>query len=289
MTDALLGRFADLPNADYHADLAVGSSGLKLLKQSPLHYWAAYLDPEREKRETTPAQRIGTAWHTAVFEPERFDGDYIEIPEGLDRRTKEGKALWAEIEASGRVPMTVDDMRQIHRMAVAGRSHPAARVFFDLPGGVAEESLFWADEDTGLRCKIRPDYAVAPCEMFPNGLLVDGKTGEDMSSAGFARYAWNWDLHIQAAWYSDGYQRAMGTSGPPEFLWLAQEKAAPYATACYAPGADFLELGRRECRRLLRLLAECLERDRWPGYPERVQALVLPAWAQKVVDEGVRA
>jgi hypothetical protein len=279
----------DLPNAEYHAHPAVGSSGLKLMAQSPLHYWAAYLDPERVRPEPTAAMRIGTAWHAAIFEPEAFAADYVEVPAGLDRRTKEGKALWADIEASGKEPLSADDYARIVAMRDSARRHPVTGVIFAQPGGAAEQSLFWVDAETGARCKIRPDYAVPPCALFPHGLLVDGKTGEDMSAAGFARYAMNWQLHLQAAFYADGFQAVHGTSEPPAFVWLAQEKAAPYATAYYSAASDFMEYGRKQYRRLLRLWAECSARGEWPGYPPTVQPLELPVWAAKQVQEGVAA
>ena len=279
---------ADMPNETYHADAAVGSSGLKLIDQSPLHYWAAYLDPNRKPREATQAMKIGTAWHCAVFEPDEFEARYVEIPAGLDRRTKEGKALWEEISASGREPMTPDGWEQIQSMAASARRHPVSRVLFEQCDGVAEQSLFWTDAETGVRCKIRPDYAIAPCKLFPNGLLIDGKTGEDMSAEGFAKYAWNWQLHLQAAFYADGFRQVYRTAEPPAFMWLAQEKAAPYATALYSGGADFIEFGRRKYRQLLRVYAECRRTDTWPGYPETVTELALPVWAEKQVQEGVK-
>lgn len=286
MDTQTLGMFPDMPNETYHADPAIGSSGLKLVAQSPLHYWAAYLDPQRERREPTPAMKIGTAWHAAVFEPAKFAAEYIEIPEGLDRRTKEGKALWEEIAASGREPMTAADMRRITRMAENARTHPVARVIFNQPGGIGEQSIFTTDPVTGLRLKIRPDYAVPPCSMFPHGLLVDGKTGEDMSAAGFAKYAMNWELYLQAAYYSDVFQHAYGTEQPPVFMWLAQEKDAPYATACYSAAEDFVAYGRKQYRRLLDTVAECYRTNRWPGYPGIVQPLELPVWAAKMIQEG---
>lgn len=121
----------------YHADRAIGSSGLKKLKQSPLHYWAAYLDPEREPVDSQ-ALRIGRAWHCAVFEPEHFGdryaanhdahaatkragllsrllagdlevGNLTALPEGLSLTTKEGKALVAQIELAGKVAVADED------------------------------------------------------------------------------------------------------------------------------------------------------------------------------------
>lgn len=278
-----------LPNPEYHADAAVGSSGLKLLSRSPAHYFAAYLDPARKRREPTPAMRIGTAWHAAIFEPEAFAADYIQLPDGLDRRTKEGKALYAEIEASCREPMAPDAYAEILAMRNSAAAHPVSQVIFGLPDGAAELSLFWTDAATGVRCKIRPDYMVPPCAQFPHGLLIDGKTGEDMSPAGFGKYAWNWELHLQAAWYCDGFQAVLGTDQPPAFAWLAQEKDAPYACAYYAAGADFLAYGRRIYRPLLERLGDCQRTGSWPAYGQMVQPLALPGWAEKQVQEGVAA
>ncbi|MEY4952371.1 MAG: hypothetical protein RL299_795 [Pseudomonadota bacterium] len=284
-----IGTFPDLPNRDYHDAPAVGSSGLKLVLQSPLHYWAQYLDPERERTEPTPAQLLGTAWHAAIFEPAKFEAEFVQIPDGLDRRTKEGKALWAELQASGRTPLSADDYGRVLAMRDSARRHPVTAAIFAQAGGAAEHSLFWIDPATGAHCKIRPDFAVPPCAMFPHGLLVDGKTGEDMSTAGFAKYAMNWKLALQAAFYADGFQAVHGTSEPPAFVWLAQEKSTPYATAYYSAASDFLEFGRRQYRRALATWAQCMERNEWPGYSTGVQPLELPAWAAKQISEGVAA
>jgi hypothetical protein len=284
-----IGTFSDMPNREYHDTPAVSSTGLKLIAQSPLHYWAKYLDPNREPQESTPAQLIGTAWHASIFEPEKFAAEFVQIPEGLDRRTKEGKALWAEIITSGRTPLSADDMQRIRDMTASAKAHPITGVIFGQPGGAAEQSLFWVDAETGAHCKIRPDYAVPPCKMFPNGLVVDGKTGEDMSASGFAKYAMNWELYVQAAFYADGFQIIHGTKEPPAFVWLAQEKAAPYASAYYTASADFLEHGRKKYRPLMRLWADCMAKGVWPGYPQTVQPLDLPVWAQRQITEGAAA
>lgn len=276
----------DITNAEHHADPAVGSSGLKLMQRSPLHYWAAYRDPARQRREATPAMKIGTAWHAAIFEPDAFAADYVRIPEGLDRRTKEGKALFAEIEGRNQEPLGAADFDRIMAMRDSAAAHPVSRVIFGLPDGAAEKSMFATDPGTGVHVKIRPDYMVLPCAQFPSGLLVDGKTGEDMSPEGFAKYAWNWELHLQAAFYCDVFQIVMRTDQRPAFVWAAQEKDAPYATAYYSAADDFLDYGRRLYRPLLARLGECERTDKWPGYAQLVQPVVLPAWAAKQVAES---
>ena len=283
------GAVADMSNATYHQQPHIGSSGFKLLARSPAHFWASYVDPHRERRPPTPLMKIGTAWHAAIFEPEKFATDYSEIPEGLDRRTKEGKALWAELEASGKEPLTTDGWAQIVAMAAAARRHPVSQVIFGLPGGHAEMSIFWVDPDTGAPCRIRPDYHVEPCAMFPNGLIIDGKSNDDSSPAGFAKSAMNSEMFYQAAFYSDGFQQHYGTKEPPVFAWLAQEREAPFATAYYSAGADFVQYGRKKYRRLLALFAHCMHSGQWPGYPAVVQPLDLPGWAVKAIEGEVAA
>ena len=54
------------------------------------------------------AETIGTGLAAA-----KFGAEFVTVPEGLDRRTKEGKALWAELTASGRTPLSHGDAELI--------------------------------------------------------------------------------------------------------------------------------------------------------------------------------
>ena len=65
----------ELSNADYHADdKSLSSSALKTLAAScPQVFWAKHLNPDRESPPPTKAMDLGTAFHTAVLEPELYD------------------------------------------------------------------------------------------------------------------------------------------------------------------------------------------------------------------------
>ena len=280
------GIHADLSNHDHHASTAVGSSGLKLIGQSPLHYWSAYRDPNRERREPTPAMIIGTATHMAILEPGKFDDCYTVLPEGLDRRTKEGKALYAEIEATGKTPLSPKDWKRIADMAEAARRHPVGRVLFD-SAPLFETSIFWTDAESGVQCKIRPDLMIPPCAAFPDGLIVDVKTTQDASPEGFGRSAWGYEMHLQAALYPEGFAVAFGRLKLPPFIWWAIESEAPHAMAFYSAPASVVAYGQSEVTRLRWKYADCLQADQWPGYSPGVTELQLPAWAAKVVDATV--
>ncbi len=81
---------------EYHAGPGVSKSDLDLIARSPAHYRAQKAAP----REATPAMIIGSAFHTATLEPEKFDLEFAVAPEGIDRRTKAGKEEWAAFEAA---------------------------------------------------------------------------------------------------------------------------------------------------------------------------------------------
>ena len=337
--------FRQMSNDDYHAHGAIGASGLKAFKRSPAHYWAAYLDPEREPKDTR-AMRIGRAWHCALFEPGEFTDRYVAdhginklttrakvlaellaldadaaaaelkrcrgVPDDLKSTTKEGKALYAEIEAAGQRPMPESDLdwivteaarmhgkdvlpadttTTVQKMAAIARAHRISRVIFDQMAefGVAEQSLFARDPASGVMLKVRPDYMLRPCPAFPHGLIIDGKSTTDASRAGFGRQVWNLDYGIQAALYPRVYQAALGTAEPPAFLWLAQEKESPMAAAYYAASRAVLAHGNATIDALLPGVAECQASGVWPGYPEDVTALDLPAWAEKQMADAVES
>lgn len=280
----------DLSSEDYHAHPALSSSGLKEIDRSPAHYFAAYLDPDREPNDDdTPAKKIGRAVHCAILEPAEFDNRYTAIPDGLDRRTKEGKALWNEIVASGREPLPAPQLETILATARGAQRVPVSRLLLSHPRGRCERSIFWTDPATGVRYKVRPDYLIEPCSDFPNGVIVDVKTAEDASPEGFGKSAWTYEMHLAAWLYPEGFMRAYGTAEPPEFLWLAVEKSRPFAAAYYHPTPAVTAYGRREVARLTGIYLECQRTGRWPAYGDTIQPISLPAWAAREIEQTEQA
>lgn len=281
-----------MTNEEHHADPAIGASGLKELRRSPAHYWSKYRDPQREPDESTPAKRFGSAYHMALFEPDGFTKAYAVVPEGLDRRSKEGKALFAEIEDSGREPIKHADLQLIVRMRDAVMRHPTAAYILGADGGACEQSMLWRQSDgwsrDGLICKIRPDFYIPPgkSDLYPHGVIVDLKTTSDAQPEAFGRSVWNYAYWLQAPWYIDGFQRVFESARPPVYLWLAQESDAPHAAAVYSPAPDLLDYGRREYRRLLDVLARCEDSGEWPAYDTLITRLEMPAWVDRKINEA---
>ena len=276
------GIVSGISNEEYHSGPGISKSGLDLIhQQSPLHYWAAYVDPQREARKETAAFRLGNAIHTAILERDTYTDRYTVIPDGIDRRTKAGKELYdalvAEAAANGATLISPEENDTALRIASNALTHPLAKSIFST--GVAEQSVFWTDAETGILCKCRPDWLIDP---NPNYAVLDVKSTADASPDGFMRSAYNYGYHRAAAWYLDGVEAATGNK-PDAFMFLAVEKTAPFAVAFYYADDAMIELGRRECRAALRTYAECLNSGKWPGYTDRLVPLGLPRWAENLL------
>jgi exodeoxyribonuclease VIII len=252
-----------ISNADYHSDPAISASHLHAVAASPYHYWKRFLDPKRPTVPPTAAMRLGSLVHCAVLEPDELHKRYAVAP---DRRTKDGKALAAVMEAAGMEAVTAADMEQALAMAASVRANADAAAL--LKTGKAEQSFWWDDQLSGLRCKCRPDWTT-------NDTLVDLKTTTDASPAGFARSVAHWRYHVQADHYMAGtYAR--------RFVFIAVEKAYPYAVGVYELDEATMDHAIELRRQNLQTIADCRAISEWPGY--NAQTISLPKWALQSID-----
>ena len=267
MPDDEAGKSAQLSNADYHQHPAVSKSHLDQVARSPRHYWHRYLDPNRVPPERTPAMLLGSAFHTRVLEPHLYEAEYAVAP-AVDRRTKVGKETWDQftLAAGKKSVLTADQHATIIAMANAVQDHPAAAALLAMPG-ICEASYMWTDEATGERCKVRPDWH-SECRTA----IVDLKSCEDASPAGFQRSIQSWRYHVQSAWYLRGLQAE-------QFVFIAVEKQHPYLVGVYVATPEMVAAGNRVADRDLATLSECRAADVWPGYSDEIVPIDLPRWS----------
>ena len=261
-----------MPADHYHLHPAVGHSGLVRIMRSPAHYREYVTHPP----EATPAMQLGTAFHTALLEPDRF-GDAFVVAPRFDRRTKDGKAAaeaW-EADNAGKIALSAEQMAAIQSMAYLVRCHTGADKL--LSHGLAEMSGFWTDPEAGIECKCRPDFLVMEGDRIIG--IVDVKTCCDASADGFARAIATLGYDVQAAFYQDGVKTLTGRTIP--FYFIAVEKDAPYAVAAYKASDEVIEVGRTKYRGALQLLTWCREHDTWPAYQPNgeIETINLPRWA----------
>lgn len=247
----------EMSAAEYHADhTRISKHGLDLIRRAP-----ALLDNHRRTpaKPQTAAMRLGSLVHLAVLEPDVFRDAVTEKPD-IDRRTKDGKAAYADLEARFRYIIDADELSAIRGMQEAARS-VSRGLFIESKN---EVTIHW--ERGGVACKSRLDAV-------KGDVVVDLKTCADAST--FQRDAIKFRYHVQAAFYLDALRSCCE---PAEtFAFVAVEKEPPHlATVFYADDA-FIDAGRIEYMRDLETYRRCLEDDLWPGLPEE-QTLTLPSW-----------
>lgn len=235
------GLYFGMPEAEYHADRALGSSDLKLLAGEPADYWHERLNPLRPADSgNTPSKALGRAVHKLVLEGAAEFGLRYECepdPEGLcvtvaDIKSRliefgvppKGKVKADKIKqllgvdpdarildvikgnaaAAGRTILNAEDYDRVVNAAQQMAANPALREAF--VGGYSEVSVFWTESRHGveIRRKARFDF------LKPRA-IVDLKSIRRASSAPFPvdcrKAIAGFSYDVQAAAYLDA--RAM--------------------------------------------------------------------------------
>jgi hypothetical protein len=263
----------NLPNQEYHrkpVHAGLSSSGIKMMMRSPSHYRAMIDNPP----DQTPAMSMGELVHMATLEPDRFAADVVVSPE-CDRRTKAGKELYTEFvsQSAGKRVVSASDYDLIKGMADSVRRRQTVQGM--LAGCEIEVSIFWQHE-FGFMCKCRPDAI-----HLKDRYLIDLKTCQDASPSAFGRDCAKYSYDVQAAWYLNGAAIATGDCYY-DFYFVAVEKAPPHEVMVYAVPQHTIQIGLSKIRQITPVYADCLKSNVWPGYPDEIINLQMPAWAEGV-------
>lgn len=191
--------------------------------------------------------------------------------------------LWSDVQAqwlennADKIALKEDEYDQVIAMRNAAFAHPSASKVLRKPG-LAEQSVYWADPETGELCRCRPDFWAAEA-----GIVADVKTTDDASPEGFGQSIKKWRYHVQHPMYLDGCNQAIEQAGLdlPEqryFVFIAIEKKPPYNVGAYVLDDDSVSVGRAEYRGNLQTYAACRQNDEWPGFADAIETVSLPEW-----------
>lgn len=259
---------------EYRAAEGVSRSQLwRLHEGSPEKFMYAEEHPE----EPTPALIFGQMVHKLVLEPETFEDEFVIMPE-CDRRTKDGKAIWQDFlqGAGDRTPIKAEDYEKALGMRNALMEND---LVMKLLSGKHEVPLFWTDEMTGEKCKVRLDCFTPLSDKV---LIVDYKSTNDAGTEPFIRSAINYGYDFQAAMYTEAVRRVMDKEAV--FIFIAQEKEPPYAVNVLAADQLLVQRGYDIFRELLGIYHECKASGNWYGYlgpQNQINVLGLPAYLAK--------
>lgn len=266
-----------ISNAEYRKKEGVSSSDLKKMMKSMASYKYYKDHPEDSDSE---AFQFGRAYHKLMLEPDDFDNEFIVSPK-FDRRTKEGKAAYEEFlkSAEGKEVISEDTYQKLLEMQVALYATPFVKLLIK---GEHEKSFFWKDEETGIPCKCRPDSFGQIKDQY---VCIDLKTTNDAETDKFMRDALKFGYDIQAYHYCQGLEATY--KKPFKFIFIAQEKTAPYLVNVLEADDYFMKSGEELTKELLNKYKTAVETDVWEGYMKEsdgINSLSVPKWIADSLD-----
>ena len=245
-----------MTNKEYRQTEGISRSELfTILSKTPMHF----LYEQTHPKEDTPALAFGRATHKAILEPETFSDEFAVAPK-VDRRTKDGKETWNKFveDNAGKEVITEEDFEILQDMKAVIDHDVHASAFLN---GIHEQSFFWTDSATGEKCKVRPDCI---SEVDGKKYLVDYKTTDSCADGAFERSVRKYGYKFQSGMYREGYFQ--NTFEDVGFVFVAQEKTAPYAVRVYICSDEFLNEGYTQFREAIGIYHECKTTNHYWGY-----------------------
>ena len=260
--------------AQYAALDALDHTILKEFRFSPAHAYQALRHPP----DQTEAQKLGSAVHAAILEPDTFASRYIAGP-AIARRSKEDKERWKafEAEAGAREILKADYFEACRRMQAAVWKNREVARLLSAPGMV--EVTLTTQYHEKLALKIRPD-AIKSHDGWT--FIPDIKTTSSSATAwDFGSTVARYDYHSRAALYLDVLQAEVPTDQERRYVFIAIEKGEPYASAVFELDVNAVTVGRARYQGWCQQAIHAIETDLWPGYAEEVQIVSMPPWAYR--------
>lgn len=274
-------EFEVISNAEYRKREGLSSSDIKKMMRSMAHWKYFKTHPEEDK--DTPSLKFGRACHKFILEPYDFDNEFAIMPK-VDRRTKEGKEIFAKFESESKGKEIIDDdtYNKLTDMRDVLYRTPYVK---NLINGEHEKSFFWTDEATGIKCKCRPDSFGT----FGNyNIIVDYKTTDNAETSAFMKSALKFNYDVQAAHYTEGLEKIYGKEYI--FIFIAQETKPPYAVNILQADEYFMQNGRDVRNVMLETYKKCEELGEYPAYmgfsedKNFFNELSVPSWIKNSMD-----
>lgn len=281
------GIYNDVEEYEYHADPALSASQMK--KLLPPNVPALFKHERDNGQGWKPVFNFGRAAHAELL---GIGSEMVVVQkttvhktkaDAWDYDTKSAKQHAADILAEGKTPILFHEVKTIREMVAAVRADPLASKILAPADGIPEASMFWTDAPSGVNLRGRIDFLRKP---DANGRLVlpDYKTAKSADPRQFARSMADFNYPISAANYIDGLLE-LNYASEVEFLYVVQEKTAPYLVSVIGQLPDDIARGRLMKRKAIETYKTCMERNEWPGYSTAIHYPDMPTWWGYYVDD----
>lgn len=236
------------------------------------------------------AMALGTALHALTLDPDTV-ADTIAVAPKVDRRTKVGKATWAEFQeaSAGKTVVTSEQSETLIAMSEALRAcKPAAAILarsrqreltivanLDLREMADAMGQAWdGGEDGQLLVKCRLDLYCPTLK-----LVADLKTTREKTEWGLQRAFDRYGYANQAALYPAA-ARAAGLEAD-QFAALCVRNEPPYRAGAFRADEESVRAAERQLLPAMIEMARCYRTEEWPGWSDEVQDISLPDYRLK--------
>lgn len=286
--------YPDMSIDEYHGhakDMVLSKTMLKeILPPSgcPALFKWLYLDGGVDEKESTQSLNMGKAVHTLALEPELFEQTYFVLPEKYEDGKKvvrnESHKKYQELleQAGDKEIIREQDMENIKSMAKALTLNPFALSLLNAPGHI-ESSIFWTDEETGLKLRCRPDF------MRDDGLIVDLKMAQTARPDLFRKHAFDFAYDVSVALTCRGYEALYGKR-PDNYVLLLVEPKKPHLIEAYDTfrsyemELSYLDGGELRLQQAMHLIQMGMETNNWPSYVGEIRPMEYPVYAKKFLE-----
>lgn len=262
---------AKIVDSAYRSASGISQSSLKKFIKSPAHYLAS----TEITQEPTKAMTLGSAFHAFCLQNNnRDDNPYIAVKKKMDGRSKEGK-LYNEqfsIENEGKFIVDEDEFLMLDAMHSSICSHDTAGKYLRAVSsgdGMREFAMFAvADTETPVTLKGLVD-GYDP----ESGTIIDLKTCEDASPAGFRKAIWDRKYDLQSVHYA--WLAKQNNLEVNQFVFIAVEKEPPFAVGCYVISQESIKKSISIWESAVTDISECMQSGKYPAYSSDVVEISL--------------
>lgn len=246
---------------------------------SPKAFWGRWAhNPRHVQQKRSDALDFGKATHCLVLGDEVFEEAFSIRPDIYsDYKTKDAKAWRDAVIASGKTPITSQDIDKIQRMAEDAAQNPLIRA--GILNGRVERSMFSKDDETGIWLRSRPDTIAA------DGIFADLKTTSSLDEGFLERQAHDCGYFLQAA-VTRMVCRDLGLPFDTFALIYLLNDDVPDTAHVELDEFD-IDRAEKEIRWALRTIRHGLDTGDWPGkrpFDDGTKRLQLKTWEKERID-----
>lgn len=248
-------------NREYHADVDIlSSSMLKNALESP----ATYIQCLLERFKGTRSTDFGSLMHALVLEPCTANELVAIYPSDMTR--VKHCSSFKEIN-KGRLCLSLKEFIHAENLAdkVLNEKFRGRKFHEYVSEGIVEQSIYYTDPITGMRCRTRPDLN------HPE-FTFDLKTTRYWSHEAFDRQAI--DLHYDLSAYMYTLSRCLldanGSSlstplTPKPFVLLSVCTESPHSVFFRPTTSNFIDNGKKKYENAMAIIKACTQVQTWPA------------------------